>query len=42
VIEEMVYKFVRYPDMLKEMGISGKALHIFGNTNNFMVPVEYK
>ncbi len=37
----MVYKWVRYPDNLKEMGLTGRAIHILGN-KNFIVPMNKK
>lgn len=33
----MSYKFVRYADMQKEMGVNGRAIHILGD-RNFIVP----
>lgn len=37
----MLYKYVRYPDTMKEMGVTGRAIHILGN-KNFIVPLETK
>lgn len=37
----MTYKWLRYPDNLKEMAVTGRAFHILG-TKNFIIPFESK
>jgi hypothetical protein len=39
LIEDMVFKWARYPDLLKEMGVTGRGIHILG-VNNFIVPMK--
>ena len=41
LIEDMMYKWARYPDMLKEMEVTGRAIHILG-IKNFIVPMDAK
>jgi hypothetical protein len=38
IIEDMVYSFLRYPNMEKEMTVTGRAFHILGK-NDFIIPV---